>query len=96
MVYKEWCIPRIHSSITQEYIMEKMTKLDIGQVIKVKNIPLKNKKEYCRSIIKMECEPNTENYKCITAYLENEKYFKLVYHFPDYWRIYPNLPQTQR
>lgn len=96
MVYKEWCIPRIHRSITEEFITNKMTQMKVGKVISVKNITLKNQNDYCRSIIKMECNGLLENYKYIENYLKVERYFKLVYNFPEYWRIFPNLPQKQR
>jgi len=96
MVYKEWCIPRVHRSITEEIITSKMTQMKVGKVISVKNIILKNQNNYCRSIIKMDCDALSENYKYIENYLKDEKYFKLVYQFPEYWRIFPNLPQKQR
>ena len=96
MVYKEWCIPRIHRSITEEFISNKMSQMNVGKVINVKNIALKNQSDYCRSIIKMECDALSEKYKYIENYLKEEKYFKLVYKFPEYWRIFPNLPQKQR
>jgi len=96
MVYKEWCIPRIPRKISEEYISNKMRDLNVGKVINVKNIVLKNQSEYCRSIIKMDCNTITDNYKFIDNYLKDERYFKLVYKFPEYWRIFPNLPQKQR
>lgn len=73
-----------------------MSQMNVGKVINVKNIALKNQSDYCRSIIKMECDALSEKYKYIENYLKEEKYFKLVYKFPEYWRVYPNLPQKQR
>ena len=72
MVYKEWCIPRIHRTITEDFISNKMSQMNVGKVINVKNIALKNQSDYCRSIIKMECD-KLNKYVTISEKYQKEK-----------------------
>ncbi len=94
--YREWCIPRVQTNITSNYVKQQFIKMDIGKIIKVQDYPLKNDKDWMRMVVKVYYNPKTENSETIDKHLINNKYFKFVYNYPDYWRVYANLPQKQR
>jgi len=98
MYNQEFCIPRVKNGFSNKYIETVFGKLQIGLIEKVICLPLKYDNNYKRVIIKV----NTESVKkadvltYITNEIDNNKYFKLVHDFPEYWRVYLNLPQKQR
>jgi len=98
MYTHEFCIPRVKNSYSNKYIEHVFAKLGIGKIEKVICLPLKHDDTCKRIIIKMNVTPiqQTETLLYIADEIANNKYFKLVHGFPDYWRVYVNLPQTRR
>jgi hypothetical protein len=87
------CIPRIDIEQTKEYILEKCKQLDIGKIISMKEIPLRNDNKHKRIIILLLL--NEENPQSIDMYnrLKKNETIKLVYEMPWYWKIVSTSPQ---
>jgi hypothetical protein len=87
------CIPRIDIEQTKEYIMEKFKQLDIGQILSIKEIPLRNDNKHKRIIILILL--NQDKQQSIDMYnrLKKNETIKLVYEMPWYWKIVSTSPQ---
>jgi hypothetical protein len=87
------CIPRIDIEQTKEYILEKCKQLDIGKIISMKEIPLRNDNKHKRIIILLLL--NEHNSQSVDMYnrLKKNETIKLVYEMPWYWKIVSTSPQ---
>jgi hypothetical protein len=87
------CIPRIEASITKDYIFNVFSKLKIGYIEKIIEIPLKNDPKHKRIIIKIiwsEINPKSIE---IQNRLTNQETIKVVHNMPWYWKIVAANPQ---
>lgn len=98
MSNQEYCIPRVKNGFSNKYIENTFEKLQIGVIEKVICLPLKYDNNYKRVIIKVNVQDvvKIDTLSYITNEININKYFKLVHGFPEYWRVYLNLPQKQR
>ena len=80
------CIPRIENITTREYIAKIFTKLNIGKIEQISEIPLRNDAKHKRVIIKVNWTEN-ENTNFIQSRLEKNKSVKVVHDFPWYWKV---------
>lgn len=88
------CIPRIESSITKDYIYKTLCNLQIGSIINIIEIPLKNDPTHKRAIIKINWNKTTQALD-IQKTLEAKGSVKLVYNMPWYWKIVVTQQQPQ-
>jgi hypothetical protein len=87
------CIPRIDIEQTKEYIMEKFQQLDIGQILSIKEIPLRNDNKHKRIIILILLNQDKQQSVELYNRLKNNETIKLVYEMPWYWKIVSTSPQ---
>jgi hypothetical protein len=87
------CIPRIENCITKEYIKNTFSKLNIGKINNIIEIPLRNDTAYKRIIIKLQWNDNTENSIFIRKHLEETGCIKIVHNMPWYWKTLITHPQ---
>lgn len=81
------CIPRIDSGTSNDYILKTFTKLNIGSIQKITDIPLRSDQDYKRVFIKVKWNGNTTNGKYIYNRLKSGENAKIVYEMPWYWKI---------
>jgi hypothetical protein len=87
------CIPRIDIEQTKEYIMEKFQQLDIGQILSIKEIPLRNDNKHKRIIILILLNQDKQQSVELYNRLKKNETIKLVYEMPWYWKIVSTSPQ---
>ena len=87
------CIPRIDIEQTKEYIMEKFQQLDIGQILSIKEIPLRNDNKHKRIIILILLYQDKQQSVELYNRLKKNETIKLVYEMPWYWKIVSTSPQ---
>jgi len=80
------CIPRIENITTREYIAKIFTKLNIGKIEQISEIPLRNDAKHKRVIIKVNWT-ESENTNFIQSRLERNESVKVVHDFPWYWKV---------
>jgi len=81
------------SNITKDYIYEIFNKLNIGHIISLKELPLRNDNKHKRVIISLYLNGITEYSKIFKERINNNESIKLVYDMPWYWKIVPTYPQ---
>lgn len=86
------CIPRVESTITKEYIYKTLTNLQIGNIERIIEIPLRNDPTHKRIIIKVNWNKNSSSLN-MQKILRTLGSVKLVYDMPWYWKIVTTHPQ---
>jgi hypothetical protein len=81
------CIPRIESNISNEYIFKIFSKLRIGVIEKITDVPLRSDSDYKRVFIKIKWDRQTPNGGFIYNRLNSGETVKVVYETPWYWKI---------
>lgn len=84
---KSLCIPRIESSISKDYILSILNKLNVGYINKIYENPLRNDTTKKRIIIQIKWYNNMRSIM-IQEELKKNKNIKLVYNMPWYWKIF--------
>ena len=87
------CIPRMDNNITKDFIYETFKKLNIGYIISLKEIPLRNDNKHKRVIISICLNGNSEYSNLFNERITNNESIKIVYDMPWYWKIVPTYPQ---
>jgi hypothetical protein len=80
------CIPRIDASIERSYISNIFSKLNIGYIERINEIPLRNDNTHKRVIIKIQWN-QTPISERIQTRLKADESVKIVYDTPWYWKI---------
>ena len=80
------CIPRVESTISKEYIYNTLMNLQIGNIEKIIEIPLRNDPTHKRIIIKLNWNKNSSSLN-MQKILRTLGSVKLVYDMPWYWKI---------
>tara|TARA_B100000282_G_C31732533_1_gene491719 strand:- start:1980 stop:2267 length:288 start_codon:yes stop_codon:yes gene_type:complete len=86
------CIPRISVNTTKQFIWNRLVELELGNIDKIIEIPLKNDSSYKRVLIKLHYT-NEDLFKNIKNYFLENKCIKYVYQMPWYWKIFLTHPQ---
>ena len=81
------CIPRIEKHVNEEYIKQIFTRLNIGKIIKITEIPLRSDPDYKRILLTICIDPRAPNTQYIHDRLNNGKNVKIVYNAPWYWKM---------
>jgi hypothetical protein len=83
----ELCIPRMDATISRSYINNIFTRLDIGKIERIIEIPLQSDTKYKRIIIQVKWKENTPNSIFIQEILSQKKTVKIVHDMPWFWRV---------
>jgi hypothetical protein len=86
------CIPRVESTITKDYIYNKLCNLNAGKIEKLVEIPLKNDSTHKRILFRIALN-NNEHANTIKEILSERGNINYVYEPPWFWRI---VPTSQR
>jgi hypothetical protein len=86
------CIPRVELSVTKDYIYKTLMNLQIGNIEKIIEIPLRNDPTHKRIIIKLNWNKNSSSLN-MQKILRTSGSVKLVYDMPWYWKIVTTYPQ---
>jgi hypothetical protein len=81
------CIPRVEEKYSKEYILKKIKEFNIGEIISLKEIPLKKDPKYKRIIIQMSWDNSKEIVKYADDIFSTIGSLKLVYDMPWYWKV---------
>ena len=81
------CIPRIESNISNDYIFKVFSKLRIGSIQKITDVPLRSDREYKRVFIKLKWDVNQTTSSFVYNRLKSGETVKVVYEMPWYWKI---------
>jgi hypothetical protein len=87
------CIPRIENSISKEYIFNVFTKLKIGYIEFINEIPLRNDAKHKRVIIKLRWNETNKTAQNMLSRLDKNETIKLVHDMPWYWKVVSTTPQ---
>lgn len=79
------CIPRVSSSVSQEYIIQTIDKMHIGSVESIQEIPLHNNVAFKRIIIRIKWDISSPHSQWIYNTLSENKSIKIVHSMPWYW-----------
>ena len=82
------CIPRIESSVSKDYIYKTLCNLQVGSILNITEIPLKNDPTHKRAIIKINWN-RTQTSLDMQKTIKDRGSVKLVYDMPWYWKIVP-------
>jgi predicted metal-dependent TIM-barrel fold hydrolase len=88
------CIPRLEKTVNRSYILKTFTKLNIGYIESINEIPLRNDANYKRIIIKVIWNTSTPNSNIMLEHLQNNETVKVVHDMPWYWKVVATSPQT--
>lgn len=91
--YSSICIPRVDINTHKEYIFQTLSKLKIGYIKNITEIPLRNDATYKRIIIKIQWNKYSAKSIQMQEMLSQNGCVKLVHNMPWYWKIVPTLPQ---
>jgi len=81
------CIPRMDITVTKEYIFKIFSKLKIGYIERIIEIPLRNDSKHKRIIIKFRWNEMNPKSKDIKSRLEKNETIKVVHNMPWYWKM---------
>jgi hypothetical protein len=87
------CIPRMDNDISKDFIYETFNKLNIGYILSLKEIPLRNDNKHKRVIISLSLNGATEYSNIFNERMNKNESIKIVYDMPWYWKIVPTCPQ---
>ncbi len=87
------CIPRVESSISKDFIYQKISEMKAGNIRHITEIPLRNDPTQKRIIIKIAWDNNNSHSNKIQQILSEFGSIKLVYNMPWYWKIVATHPQ---
>lgn len=87
------CIPRVDNSLTRETIYSTFQRINVGNIERITEIPLRNDQYHKRIIIKIRWNQGSELATKIQCLIETTGSFKLIYDMPWYWKIVSTHPQ---
>jgi gentisate 1,2-dioxygenase len=88
------CIPKMSNKITRQYIYQTILKMNIGDIYKMIENPLRADPNYKRVVIYIKWDNTKELAKEIQEVLQDPtEHMNIVYDMPWYWQIYANHPQ---
>lgn len=88
------CIPKMSNKITRQYIYQTFSKLNIGEIYRMIENPLRVDPNYKRVVIYIKWDNTKPLAKEIQETLQDTtEHMNIVYDMPWYWQIYANHPQ---
>jgi hypothetical protein len=89
MTISSICIPRVDMSVSRNYIEDVISNMNIGNIEKLNEIPLRKDPTHKRVIMKMRWDKNNVKTKEILNKMTEFGSVKLVYNMPWYWKVCP-------
>ena len=86
-MYVVLCIPRIENEIELHYIRSIFTKMKIGEIKRIFDIPLRGDNAYKRVMIHMDMNEDSQDGLFILERLNAGKDVKIVHKIPSYWKV---------
>ena len=87
------CIPRMDSNTTQEYILQTLSKINMGQIVRIIELPIQKDPGSKRLIIKLRRYDVDICPNYIFERLRAGENIKIVHNFPWYWKMVITHPQ---
>ena len=82
------CIPRIENTTELNYVKSIFTRMDIGDIKDMFQIPLRAEVKFKRVMIQMNIDEKKEKGEFIMKRINSGKDVKIVYNSPCYWKVY--------
>ena len=82
------CIPRLENTIELNYVKSIFTKMNVGEIKGIFEIPLRAEVKFKRVMIQMNIDENKEVGDFIMKRMNSGKDVKVVYNSPCYWKVY--------
>ena len=86
-----FCIPRVYKEETTEFIYNKLSKLQLGKIHYIKEVPCKNNDQYKKIFVHYT---KFDENKQIQSHFTNKGYLNIVYDSPWYWKLYKAYYQS--
>ena len=80
------CIPRIETTVTKNSILNTFNNLNLGEIEKITELPLRNDNKHKRVIITLITN-DTEDSLFMKHQIEKNESVKIVYDMPWYWKV---------
>lgn len=80
------CIPRIETTVTKNTILKTFNNLNLGEIEKIKELPLRNDNKHKRVLITLITN-DTEDSLFMKDRIEKHETVKIVYDMPWYWKV---------
>ena len=90
------CIPRLSMTISREYIVNTIEKMNIGDIETLHEIPLQNSSNFKRIIIRIKWDLRSQKTRYIYSVLSENKSIKIVHSMPWYWICVKYVKQGAR
>jgi len=81
------CIPRLEAHVSNDYIRSVFSKLQLGEIKRITDMPLKNDRDYKRIFIQVAWKPRDPSAEYIYQRLRQGEDVKIVYNQPWYWKV---------
>jgi hypothetical protein len=81
------CIPRLEAHVSNDYIRSVFSKLQLGEIKRITDMPLKNDRDYKRIFIQVVWNPRDPSAEYIYQRLRQGEDVKIVYNQPWYWKV---------
>jgi len=89
----EICIPKISCEIKRDFIFKIFSKLKIGYIERIIEIPIHKDPRFKRIIVKIKWDDlNSQSVYIKNRLIQNQP-VNIVYDMPWYWKIVANHPQ---
>lgn len=82
------CIPRLENTIELNYVKSIFTRMNVGEIKGIFEIPLRAEVKFKRVMIQMNIDENKEGGDFIMKRMNSGKDVKVVYNSPCYWKVY--------
>ena len=92
--YVSFCIPRVETTLQYDYISAVIKKWNIGNIHRIKEIPLRKEPKFKRIIIDLYWNPNNNSVKNIKEMMEKKGSIKLVHDMPWFWKMVYTTEQS--
>jgi len=85
--YVSFCIPRVETAVSLEYISAVFKKWNIGKIYRIKEIPLRKEQDYKRIIVDLYWNVDTNTVKNVKELMDKKGSIKLVHEMPWFWKV---------
>ena len=82
------CIPRIENTIELNYVKSIFTRMNIGEIKGIFEIPSRAEVKFKRVMIQIDIDEKNEKGNFIMKRMNLGKDVKVVYNSPCYWKVY--------
>jgi hypothetical protein len=87
------CIPKVSNERSRTYILNKFKKLNIGEIYRIIENPLRSDENSKRVILYIKWNKSELSEEIQKTLIGTKDHMNVVYEMPWYWQIYANHPQ---